>query len=246
MGLLKSLLKYKGAEKSVEKLGKNVAEKVAEEVGEQGAKTVSKIGEQERIAKKIQEHFGDKEATNIKELLKPIKNTKFENTANKLFLENSNTVERLKTKENFLENIIREDYKKTYNNWVASNSKLHNWESQEVKEKISASMYNAIKDTEKQRLAANFPNRASYTDQQREAIENRLKKLKKSYLEPKIPEIKSINNDKKNIASDFYNKHQDGIKTAVGLGVGGALMYSVFGNKGQQSNAQLYGQNQQY
>ena len=77
-------------------------------------------------------------------------------------------------------------------------------------------------------------------------VENRLKKLKKSYLEPKIPEIKSINNDKKNIASDFYNKHQDGIKTAVGLGVGGALMYSVFGNKGQQSNAQLYGQNQQY
>ena len=54
MGLLKSLLKYKGAEQGAERLGKNVAEKVAEEVGEQGAKTVSKTAN-EVVAKRPRE-----------------------------------------------------------------------------------------------------------------------------------------------------------------------------------------------
>lgn len=49
---------------------------------------------------------------------------------------------------------------------------------------------------------------------------------------------------KKNKAKDFFNKTN--IQKGVGLGVGGALVFSMFDKGGQMSNSELYGQQQPY
>ena len=227
MGLLKSLLKYKGAEQGVERLGKNVAEKVAEEVGEQGAKTVSKAAN-EVVAKRPRELKRNLVNTSsIEDQIKRI--TKNQKSLQTRMTNNQNTINTLNKEieasrgqiQNMLEHTSKKNFKKV-------DAKA---------DKIRATIES--KEKEIARITKNLEKNQAKIDSYAEQIQSlNNKRLGKKYV--LAPEAKE------NIASDFYNKHQEGIKTAVGLGVGGALMYSVFGNKGQQSNAQLYGQNQQY
>ena len=223
MGLLKSLLKYKGAEQGVERLGKNVAE----EVGEQGAKTVSKAAN-EVVAKRPRELKRNLVNTSsIEDQIKRI--TKNQKSLQTRMTNNQNTINTLnkeiEASRGQIQNMLEHTSKRNFNKVDAKADKIR--ATIESKEKEIA------------RITKNLEKNQAKIDSYAEELQSlNNKRLGKKYV--LAPEAKE------NIASDFYNKHQEGIKTAVGLGVGGALMYSVFGNKGQQSNAQLYGQNQQY
>lgn len=59
-------------------------------------------------------------------------------------------------------------------------------------------------------------------------------------------EIKDRLNKKQNAKQGFAAKYDKQIKTAAGLAVGGGLVFSMFHNGGEMSNAQLYNQQQQY
>ena len=59
-------------------------------------------------------------------------------------------------------------------------------------------------------------------------------------------EIKDRLNKKQNAKQGFAAKYDKQIKTAAGLAVGGSLVFSMFHNGGEMSNAQLYNQQQQY
>lgn len=56
--------------------------------------------------------------------------------------------------------------------------------------------------------------------------------------------VKAASDTKKEASKNFFNKTN--IQKGVGLGVGGALVFSMFDKGGQMSNSELYGQQQPY
>lgn len=117
--------------------------------------------------------------------------------------------------------------------FIPNSSQINNWENDQI---ANTSIFSS----------------SSYDDYaKKNKVDNSylLKKEKQANLKSKIvDQSSSINKKKVNNSADEAKKlfSKSNIQKGVGLGVGGYLVFNMFDKGGQMSNAELYGQQQQY